>query len=366
MNEDWLTDDYDNTGEGVLDLPEVFTVVHDGVTRKIRGKRNATAHKLAQIFHLHPQTITLTSEDGFAEVPNTSGDFDDIYEGTYTVEGDSRDPSRSKPGCSSSSLVATQQLAYQPPDKKRKVAKGSKSWTPVFSTTQSLVNKPPGVSRQEKQQSGSSLPGAEEKEFVRKIEICKLEGSILKKIHNIPMTLTENTATVPYISDAIAMDAFKGESTVLLDADRLKILDTTGTRGSKFWKGNRRISAIPLSEYRKFLYLKKLPTYGSDDEFETVTIRDKGKRRYVEPGPIQRSDKDVQPSLMVKLGVLEFRIEKLEKNQSNSAELSSKLTEQEVAVSDLRREKDELTSQLSTIQMELQRKADTILTMKQK
>lgn len=69
---------------------------------------------------------------------------------------------------------------------------------------------------------------------------------------------------------------------------------------------------------------------------------------------------------MVKLGVLEFRIEKLEKNQSNSAELSSKLTEQEVAVSDLRREKDELTSQLSTIQMELQRKADTILTMKQK
>lgn len=97
-----------------------------------------------------------------------------------------------------------------------------------------------------------------------------------------------------------------------------------------------------------------------------MTIRDKGKRRYVEPGPIQRSDKDVQPSLMVKLGVLEFRIEKLEKNQSNSAELSSKLTEQEVAVSDLRREKDELTSQLSTIQMELQRKADTILTMKQK
>ncbi len=247
MNEDWLTDDYDNTGEGVLDLPEVFTVVHDGVTRKIRGKRNATAHKLAQIFHLHPQTITLTSEDGFAEVPNTSGDFDDIYEGTYTVEGDSRDPSRSKPGCSSSSLVATQQLAYQPPDKKRKVAKGSKSWTPVFSTTQSLVNKPPGVSRQEKQQSGSSLPGAEEKEFVRKIEICKLEGSILKKIHNIPMTLTENTATVPYISDAIAMDAFKGESTVLLDADRLKILDTTGTRGEPSFSNLKKILLIVMS-----------------------------------------------------------------------------------------------------------------------
>ena len=147
------------------------------------------------------------------------------------MEGDSRDPSRNKPGCSSSSLVATQQLAYQPPDKRRKGAKGSKSWTPAFSTTQSIVNKPPGVSQQEKQQSGSSLPGAEEKEFVRKIEICKLEGNTLKKIHNIPLTLTENTATVPYISDAIAIDAFKGESTVLLDADRLKILDTPGTRG---------------------------------------------------------------------------------------------------------------------------------------
>ena len=40
---------------------------------KIRGKRNSTAQKLAQIFHLHTKTITLTSEDGLAEVPNTLG-----------------------------------------------------------------------------------------------------------------------------------------------------------------------------------------------------------------------------------------------------------------------------------------------------
>ena len=42
MNEDWLIDDYDYTGEGILDLPKVFTIVHDGVTRKIRGKRNVS------------------------------------------------------------------------------------------------------------------------------------------------------------------------------------------------------------------------------------------------------------------------------------------------------------------------------------
>ena len=97
-----------------------------------------------------------------------------------------------------------------------------------------------------------------------------------------------------------------------------------------------------------------------------MTYKDKGKRRFIDPGPVQRSDKDVQPSMMMKLGVLEFRIEKLEKCQSNSAELSCKLSQQEVAISDLQREKGELASQLSTIQMELQSKADTILTMKQR
>ena len=80
--------------------------------------------------------------------------------------------------------------------------------------------------------SGTTDPIAD-REFTKKIDICRWSGlgSGWEKVSNLPLTLTEATATVSNVADTVSDEAFEGNSVLLLDADYLKMMDTANTRG---------------------------------------------------------------------------------------------------------------------------------------
>lgn len=96
---------------------------------------------------------------------------------------------------------------------------------------------PPGVVAQETRSdnvpSGTPDPIADEGEFTIKIDICQRSslGSGWEKVSNLPLTLTEATATVSNVADTVSDEAFEGNSVLLLNADYLKVMDTASTRG---------------------------------------------------------------------------------------------------------------------------------------
>ena len=131
----------------------------------------------------------MLSDDGFVEVPNEEGLFQNIDEfSQWSVEGAST-PGRG----SASSLAPSHQFAHQPPDPKG--SGGKQKWRPAYSTTSARPvssahcrtgsNQPPGVIRQQQ------TADAKDKEWSKKIDICKLEGNSWKETNNIHITLTE-------------------------------------------------------------------------------------------------------------------------------------------------------------------------------
>ena len=51
---------------------------------------------------------------------------------------------------------------------------------------------------------------------------------------NLPLTLTDATATVSNVADTVSDEAFEGNSVLLLDADYLKAMDTVSTRSHNY------------------------------------------------------------------------------------------------------------------------------------
>ena len=165
------------------DYPPVFTLTRDDVVRKIKGVKNLNIQNLGKVFGLFPQSITLLSYDGFVEVPNDEGFFQNVVEFLqWSVEGEGISGRGS-----ASSLAPSHHLAHQPPDAKAKG--GKQKWRPAYSTTSVRPvssahrsigsNQPPGVIRQQQ------TPDAKDKEWNKKIDICKLEGNSWKKTNNI-------------------------------------------------------------------------------------------------------------------------------------------------------------------------------------
>lgn len=54
---------------------------------------------------------------------------------------------------------------------------------------------------------------------------------MIKKTFNLPIILSEKASTVSAVTTVVSVEAFDGETVVLLDANNLLIPDSGGTRG---------------------------------------------------------------------------------------------------------------------------------------
>ena len=207
-------------------------VEHGNTRRKLKpGQLNQRV--LGKIFNLFPDSILLVSDDGSVETADDHGNFVDVDDfPIWTCSGDSilspGDAENSQSQSSSSSYM------YQLPSNSSRATAGKKrKWTPTFTSSLLRKNKPPGVQTQESIVH-KEPPPPPEKEWRKTIEICRRRGKDWEKVSNLPVTLTEATASVPDIADQVASEAFEafdGSDVILVDNDYLKILDTPSTRG---------------------------------------------------------------------------------------------------------------------------------------
>ena len=51
----------------------------------------------------------------------------------------------------------------------------------------------------------------------------------MRKTLNLPITLSEKTASVNPVAEIVSLESFEGEEVVLLDSDNIKIPDSAGT-----------------------------------------------------------------------------------------------------------------------------------------
>ena len=197
-------------------------------------KEQLTTNVLAKIFDVYPDTIILISDDGYVATPNAKGIFEDLDDvPIWSCQGTSCNPPVEATSSSSS-------YPYQAPSKRggKGKGKGRVQWVPQHTTSylpslRGGSNRPPGVVAQETRlrSNVTELPTTADREFPKKIDICHWSRNGWEKVSNLPLMLTEATATVLNISSCVSEEAFEGNSVVLLGADYLKVLDTPSTRG---------------------------------------------------------------------------------------------------------------------------------------
>ncbi len=66
------------------------------------------------------------------------------------------------------------------------------------------------------------------------MEICSYDKSYdsIKKKFNLPIILTESTASVSQIVGIVSAEGFEGDSVIILDSQNLRIPDSNGTKGT--------------------------------------------------------------------------------------------------------------------------------------
>lgn len=203
---------------------KLYTIEKDGRTVKLKSSQ-LTTQVLSKLFGLFPDSILLLSEDGYVETADPDGRFDDVDDlPVWSVGGESMKPVVAGPGPGPSTSVAP--YLYQPSVSKR--GKGKGKWTPGG------MRKPPGVRAEEleRQDQTATVPHSKQPaEWRKSIEVCKWSDDGWRKMLNLPIVMTEESASVPSVTQMVANDAFNGEETVLLDIDYLKIPNTSATRG---------------------------------------------------------------------------------------------------------------------------------------
>ena len=70
------------------------------------------------------------------------------------------------------------------------------------------------------------------------IHVCKFDGIVLRKICNLPVPLTEQSASITSVSQFVSQEGFGGAAVVLLDNENLKLPDTVGTCGISYYIAN--------------------------------------------------------------------------------------------------------------------------------
>ena len=198
----------------------LFTVNNDSLVLRLKAGQMTTS-TLGKIFNIYPTSLFLIGSDGTVATPDEEGDFetyDLCPDVEWTVNGDSSKPHSSSQSCSGrNSPYAYQQPSSPPPN------------PPKSGMLTLNRNKPPGVARQEIQTQ--KAPGRSISEtWTKTIEVCSYEDNVLKKTLNLPITLSEKTASVSHVGEIVSMEAFE-EVVILLDNDNLKIPNSAGTRG---------------------------------------------------------------------------------------------------------------------------------------
>ena len=183
-----------------------FSLTKDSVSVKLKPSQMMTT-TLGKVFNLQPDSIFLVGDDG-SVATSEEGNFDTYEmdnEVTWTVDGN---PVRSN----------TIKHSTDPKSK----------WKPGPSTVTPL---PPILSKKSSRKSATTpVPSAS---WAKSIEVCSYEASTdsIKKNFNLPIILTENTASVPKLADITSAESFDGEPVVILDNENLRIPDSQGTRG---------------------------------------------------------------------------------------------------------------------------------------
>ena len=179
-----------------------------------------TAETIAKVFNVFPHSIVLVGENGTVATPEGDGHFC-LYEMeqgvTWTVNGDPSKPAHAEGTMSRPSTS----YAYQQPDSVRASLSTKAKWKPLSTP------RPPGVTKQEARKHGAG------NSWTKTVEICRYDAdtTAIKKTFNLPLTLTEQTSSVPGVADIASAEAFSGEPVVIIDADNLRIPDSVGTRG---------------------------------------------------------------------------------------------------------------------------------------
>ena len=173
---------------------------------------------LRKIFNIFPQSLFLVGSNGTVATPNEV----EILQ---------------------SQLVVTQRpislldlptpcmyiRASNQPSTSKYAKAGSKAakWKPSLSLSL-MRNKPPGVAKQEGQRGKRGKGHGEA--WTKTIEICTYDNTYaMRKTLNLPITLSEKTASISRVAEIVSLESFEGEEVVLLDADNLKIPDSAGT-----------------------------------------------------------------------------------------------------------------------------------------
>ena len=196
------------------------------------------ARAVGRVFNFFPESVFLVAGDGSVELPDEDGRFQvDAMDASlvWTCEGDSCKPSRPidvslQPGASG------YHYAYQPSDELREREKldqqerstksvPSGKWKPKFKTSTLRGNRESSGKPQLTSTNAASAA------WTKTIEICTFEGTQLKKSFNLPISLTEKSATVVCVTDFVSDEAFEGAAVVLLDSENLHIPDSVETRG---------------------------------------------------------------------------------------------------------------------------------------
>ena len=85
--------------------------------------------------------------------------------------------------------------------------------------------------RERSEREGRKYEHSSDPAWIKKVEICTLEGLQLKKWFNLSILLTKSLATVEIVADYVSEEAFNGDAVVLLDAEYCRIPDRLDTRG---------------------------------------------------------------------------------------------------------------------------------------
>ena len=193
-----------------LNLIHMIKVRFDGKTIKLRQDQ-VCAKLVAKVFCLLPDSVLLCTDDGEVECPDDEGRFNNLEPYlSYSVIGENIPDS---PG---PSAVGVNPLSYQHSFANFS-SKGKSKWVPTAVSSLSTAHgrqKPPGVKLQEVTKTKAAG-------WRKNVDICKWFNPERKwkKVSNLPIILTEETAHVSSVSDIVSDDTFNGEAAVLLDVD---------------------------------------------------------------------------------------------------------------------------------------------------
>ena len=164
----------------------VFTIDSSASTRgpgsyvRIRSAQ-LNSRALGRVFKLDPDCLYLVSENGNVELPDERGLFDvDCMDNSLVWSCEGSSPQRTRP----------------------------------------------------REAIRRCVPPVCESAWIKIIHVCDFDGLLLRKICNLPVPLTEQSASVASVSQFVSQEAFGGGAVVLLDWENLKIPDTVRTRGS--------------------------------------------------------------------------------------------------------------------------------------